>query len=85
VIGRSGNGEAIAANKVQGIRAALCLNQEMAKKAKEHNNANILSLGADYMSVDEVKQTVKIFIDTPFSNEERHIRRIEKIKKIECK
>ena len=83
VIGRSGNGEAIAANKVKGIRAAVCLNQEMAKKAKQHNNANILSLGADYMSVDEAKQIVKVFIDTPFSNEERHLRRIEKINKLE--
>jgi ribose 5-phosphate isomerase B len=83
VIGRSGNGEAIAANKVKAIRAVVCLNQEMAKKAKQHNNANILSLGTDYMSIDEAKQIVKVFIDTPFSNEERHVRRIEKIKKIE--
>lgn len=85
VIGRSGNGEAIAANKVTGIRAALCLNQEMAKKAKEHNNANILSLGADYMSIDEAKQIVRVFIETPFSNEERHLRRIEKINKLESR
>lgn len=83
VIGRSGNGEAITANKVKGIRAVVCLNQEMARKAKQHNNANILSLGADYMSIDEAKQIVKVFIETSFSNEERHIRRIEKIKKLE--
>ncbi len=83
VIGRSGNGEAIAANKVKGVRAALCLNEEMARKAKQHNNANVLSLGADYTSVDEVKKIVKLFIETPFSSEERHIRRIEKIKKLE--
>lgn len=85
VIGRSGNGEAIAANKVRGIRAAVCLNEEMARKAKEHNNANILSLGADYISVNEAKQILKVFIETPFSNDERHVRRIEKIGKIEEK
>lgn len=83
VIGRSGNGEVICANKVKGVRAALCLNEEMARKAKQHNNANVLSLGADYTSVDEVKKIVKLFIETPFSSEERHIRRIEKIKKLE--
>lgn len=80
IIGRSGNGEAIAANKVKGIRAAVCLNEEMARKAKQHNDANILSLGADYISVDEAKNIAKMFLDTPFSNEERHIRRINKIK-----
>lgn len=83
IIGRSGNGEAIAANKVKGIRAAVCLNEEMARKAKQHNDANILSLGADYISVDEAKNIAKMFLDTPFSNEERHIRRIDKIKKTE--
>jgi len=83
ILGKSGNGEAIAANKVKGVRAAVCLNEQMAKKAKEHNNANVLSLGADYISMVEAKNIVKVFLDTPFSNEERHIRRIEKIKKIE--
>ncbi len=79
VIGRSGNGEAIVANKVKGIRAALCLNEEMAKKAKEHNNANVLSLGADYISAEQAKSIVKVFLETPFSNDERHIRRLKKI------
>lgn len=83
VIGRSGNGEAIVANKVQGIRAAVCLNEEMAKKAKEHNNANILSLGADYITENEAGRVVKVFLETPFTTEERHLRRIEKIKKKE--
>jgi len=83
IIGRSGNGEAIAANKVRGIRAALCLNEEMARKARQHNDANILSLGADYITQDEAKRIVRTFIETNFSNEDRHIRRIEKIKKIE--
>lgn len=83
IIGRSGNGEAIAANKIKGIRAAVCLNEEMARKAKQHNDANILSLGADYISVDEAKNIAKMFLDTSFSNEERHVRRIKKIKEIE--
>ncbi|OGE33090.1 ribose-5-phosphate isomerase [Candidatus Daviesbacteria bacterium RIFCSPHIGHO2_02_FULL_36_13] len=83
VLGRSGNGEAIAANKVKGIRAALCLNEEMAKKAKEHNNANILSLTGDYMSVEEAKKVVQAFLDTPFSGDERHIRRLKKITELE--
>ncbi len=85
VIGRSGNGEAIAANKVKGIRAALCLNPEMAKKAREHNNANVLSLGADYVSIDEAINVVKIFLETQFSEEERHRRRIAKISEFENK
>lgn len=79
VLGRSGNGEAIAANKVIGARAALCLNTDMAKLAREHNNANILSLGADFVSLEDAKKIVKTFLETPFSNEERHKRRIEKI------
>lgn len=83
VIGRSGNGEAIAANKVNGIRAAVCLNERMAEKTRDHNNANILSLGADYISIEDAKKIVKKFLDTPFSNEERHIRRLKEIEDIE--
>ena len=84
ISGRSGNGEAIAANKIKGIRATICINVEMAKKAKEHNNANILSLGADYMSVEDAKKIVQKFLDTPFSNAERHIRRLKKIEELEA-
>lgn len=83
IIGRSGNGEVIAANKIKGIRAALCLNETMAEKARDHNNANILSLGADYMSVDEAKKIVKAFLETPFSEDARHIRRLKKIEELE--
>lgn len=83
VVGRSGNGEAIAANKVKGIRAALCWNEEVAKKAREHNNANVLSLGTDYIDTEKAKIIVKTFLETPFSGEERHKRRIEKIKNYE--
>lgn len=79
VIGRSGNGEAIAANKVKGIRAALCWNEEVAKKAREHNNANVLSLGADYIDTDMAKNIVKTFLEAAFSEEEKHKRRVGKI------
>lgn len=79
VIGRSGNGEAITANKVKGIRAAVCLNSAMAQKAREHNDANILSLGADYIPREEVLEVVKTFLTSEFSGDERHKRRIEKI------
>lgn len=83
VLGRSGNGEAMAANKVKGIRAALCLNETMAKKAREHNDANVLALGADYIDEKTAKEIVETFIKTPFSEEERHKRRIEKISSYE--
>lgn len=83
ILGRSGNGEAIAANKVSGVRTALCLNEEMARKAKEHNNANIISLGADYINPEDVRKIVKTFIETPFSNESRHVRRLKKIEEFE--
>lgn len=83
VIGRSGNGEAIAANKIKGIRAAVCLTSEMARKAKKDNDANVLSLGADYVNHSEVENIVKTFLETKFSDEERHLRRIEKIKALE--
>ncbi|MEK7521206.1 MAG: RpiB/LacA/LacB family sugar-phosphate isomerase [Patescibacteria group bacterium] len=83
VIGRSGNGEAIAANKVRGVRAAVCLNSAMAEKAREHNSANILSLGADYIPREEVLEVVKTFLESKFSGEKRHKRRIEKISQYE--
>lgn len=83
VIGRSGNGEAIAANKVTGVRAALATNTKMAQKAREHNDANILALGADFINEEEAKKIVKIFLETPFSGKPRHRRRIKKIQSFE--
>lgn len=83
VLGRSGNGEQIAANKVKGIRAALCLTPEMARLAREHNHANILSLGADFITVRQAEEIVRAFLTTPFSKEKRHARRVNKIKKYE--
>lgn len=72
----SGIGVDIVANRFRGIRSALCHNAQMAASARSHNNANILSLGAKYISFDEAKQALDMFIETPFSQEERHIRRI---------
>ena len=83
VLGGSGNGEQIAANKVKGVRAALAWNIETAKLAKEHNNANVVGIGGRMHSIDECKAIIDAFIETPFTNDERHIRRIKKIAKYE--
>ena len=83
VIGGSGNGEQISANKVKGVRAVLAWNIETAKLGKEHNNANVVSVGGRMHSIDECIAIIDTFIATPFSNDERHIRRIEKIAKFE--
>lgn len=85
VLGRSGNGEQIAANKVRGVRAALCLSVEMAKKAREHNGAQVLSLGGDYVSEREALAIVDAFVGTASSSEARHQRRIDKISSYEQK
>lgn len=79
VLGGSGNGEQIAANKVKGIRAALIWNPDTAALARDHNDANVCAVGARQHSQTEVLELVKIFIDRDFSNDERHVRRISKI------
>ena len=79
VLGGSGNGEQMAANKVKGIRAALVWNQDTAKLAREHNNANVIAVGARQHDQAEVLELVKTFIAEPFSNDKRHVRRIGKI------
>ncbi len=79
VLGGSGNGEQIAANKVKGIRAALVWSVEIAKLAREHNNANVISIGGRMHSPKFCKELIDTFIATPFSNDERHMRRIGKI------
>lgn len=79
VIGGSGNGEQIAANKVKGIRAALAWNIATAKLAREHNNANVIAVGGRMHSIDECKAIIDAYVAEPFSNDERHIRRINKI------
>jgi len=84
VIGRSGNGEAIAANKVKGVRTAVCLTESMAKKAREDNNANVISLGSDFVDEYKAEKIVGVFIDTPFPETDRHRRRIDKISSYEA-
>ncbi len=81
VLGGSGEGEAMDANRVEGARACEYYggNLDVVKVSREHNDANILSLGARFVTEDEAKKAVDIFINTKFSSEERHIRRIEKL------
>jgi len=79
VIGGSGNGEQIAANKIPGIRAAVAWTDETAQLARAHNDANVLSLGARMYTIDEAIGFARIFITTPFSGEQRHARRLAMI------
>lgn len=83
VLGGSGNGEQMAANKVDGIRAALCYNEELASLAREHNNAQVISIGARMCSSDEAKAMVTTFLATPFSQAPRHVRRIDMVSRYE--
>lgn len=83
VLGKSGAGECIVANKFKGIRAFLAVNEKNVKLAREHNDANVISIGSEIVSIANAKILIKTFLETPFSNEERHIRRINKIKEIE--
>ncbi|MBK0421075.1 ribose-5-phosphate isomerase [Leucobacter sp. CSA2] len=76
VFGGSGNGEQMAANKVEGIRAALVWNESTAELAREHNNANVISIGARQHSVEDAIRFIDLFIATPFPGDERHVRRI---------
>jgi ribose 5-phosphate isomerase B len=76
VIGGSGNGEQIAANKVRGVRAALAWSDETARLAREHNDANVLSVGGRMHSVEEMTRFIGIFLTTDFTGEERHVRRL---------
>ncbi|BCT78222.1 ribose-5-phosphate isomerase [Sinomonas cyclohexanicum] len=79
VLGGSGNGEQIAANKVTGIRAALAWNLDTAKLAREHNDANVVAVGGRQHTVEEATALIEAFLAEPFSDDARHIRRIGKI------
>lgn len=99
IMGGSGEGEAIAANRVQGVRCALYYGPSVAKTAvdaeghvnhdpleiirlsRQHNDSNMLSLAARFLSLDEMKQAVKLWLETPFGGEENHKRRISKLDK----
>ncbi|MEV7231392.1 ribose-5-phosphate isomerase [Polymorphospora sp. NPDC051019] len=79
VIGGSGNGEQIAANKVDGVRAALAWNVDTAQLARQHNDANVVAIGARQHTLDEATAIVEAFLATPFSGNDRHARRIATI------
>ncbi len=83
VFGGSGNGEQIAANKVEGIRAALVWNESTAVLARQHNDANVISIGARQHTEDEAIRFVDLFVAEPFSGEERHARRIAQLAEYE--
>jgi ribose 5-phosphate isomerase B len=83
VIGGSGNGEQIAANKVAGVRAALAWNLETAQLSRQHNDANVVGIGARQHTLDEAAAIVEAFLSTPFSGDPRHVRRIEQVEEYE--
>lgn len=80
ILGGSGNGEAMAANKVCGVRCAVCWELRSARFSREHNDANMMSLGERMMSIEEALEIVELWLGTDFGGG-RHIRRIEKIEK----
>jgi ribose 5-phosphate isomerase B len=84
VIGGSGNGEQIAANKVAGVRAALAWSVDTARLAREHNDANVIGLGARQHDEATALAIVDAFLATPFSNDERHVRRIAMLERYEA-
>lgn len=84
VMGGSGNGEQIAANKVQGVRAALAWNEDTARLARQHNNANVVSIGARMHPTAEALAIVDAFIATDFSGDDRHARRIAQVSDYEA-
>ncbi len=83
VFGKSGTGEAIVANKFKNVRAVVGFNLENVSLSRTHNNANVLSLGSQFVGLDLAKEMVDAFLSTEFPNEERHVRRINKIKLLE--
>ncbi|KUK79423.1 MAG: Uncharacterized protein XD95_0407 [Microgenomates bacterium 39_7] len=80
---RSGGGMTIAANKIKGIRAVEVFSEKTAAHAREHNHANVITLGADYLNFDETKIIIKAFINSVPSEDERHLRRIKQIEQLE--
>ena len=81
LFGKSGQGEAIVANRYPGVRAVVYLSHalEVIRLARQHNDANVLSLGAGFLTFSEAKEAVSLFLQTPFSGEDRHMRRITQI------
>ncbi|WP_203335993.1 ribose-5-phosphate isomerase [Nocardioides limicola] len=84
VIGGSGNGEQMAANKVAGVRSALVWSEETAALAREHNDANVVSIGGRMHTLEEMTRFIEVFLATPFSGDERHVRRIGQLSDYEA-
>lgn len=84
VLGGSGNGEQMAANKVAGVRAALCYDEDLARLAREHNDARVIAIGARMATPERARSMVRTFLATPFSGDERHARRIAMISAYEA-
>ena len=84
VIGGSGNGEQIAANKIAGVRSALAWNVEIAQLARQHNDSNVLAIGGRQHTLDEATAMAEAFLTTPFSGSERHARRIAQLAEYEA-
>jgi ribose 5-phosphate isomerase B len=84
ILGGSGQGEAIVANRFPNVRCAVFYGGDLdiVKLSREHNNTNMIALGARFLSLDEAKSAVKLWLETMFLEEERHIRRLKKIEKI---
>lgn len=84
IVGGSGQGEAIVANRFPKVYCAVYYggSLDIVKLSREHNNANMLSLGSRFLSLDEAKAAVKLWLETPFSEEERHVRRLKEIEQI---
>ncbi|MBQ9832159.1 MAG: ribose 5-phosphate isomerase B [Clostridia bacterium] len=83
VICGTGIGVSICANKVKGVRCALCTDPLMAKLTREHNDSNVLALGGRIIGIELAKEIASVWLSTPFSNDARHIRRIDKISEYE--
>ena len=85
ILGSSGQGEAIVANRFPNVRAVVFYggNTEIIKLSREHNDSNILSLGAKFLTPNEAKEAVRLWLETSFSGDKRHIRRLEEIDKLE--
>jgi len=83
VLGGSGNGEQMAANKVAGVRAALCYSDELARLAREHNDAQVISIGARMTTAEQARSMVEVFVGTAFSGDPRHVRRIDMVSSYE--
>jgi ribose 5-phosphate isomerase B len=83
VFGKSGTGEAIVANKIKGVRAVIAFNEQNVKLAREHNNANVISIGSDFVNNEQAIAFIRLFVNTQFSSDERHHRRVDKISQLE--